>query len=592
MASLTKKIRNFKLNLSLKFIIACGIIITTTLGIFLYVIEQRQERLIMKQVENEARSLFNQILITRRWVADHGGVFVEKLPWAKPNPHLVDIGIEAEITGIDGRRFVKRNPAMVTKELSKYAQDKNLYWFHITSLNLLNPGNAPDEFEKNALLQFETDGNKEFMSVETINNSKYFRYIAPLHIEETCLQCHAHQDYKVGDIRGAISVTIPVDRIFTEIAENRTDMLIAAMIIILSIMLSMFLMINKLVLTPTKKLKSSIKSFSEGKYHPQGMLETGDEFEELFLAFSKMAKTIIGHHDCLQDKVYAATRGMEDANKKLIETNSLLREANIRKSDFMAKASHEIRTPLTSIKGAMDYISSRLLSITQQKPKDASIDDLYIFCELIKKNSGRLIRMVNDLLALERIETGVSNMCFAMPNLTYLIVETLIDFQISANEKGILFRDHLPDNLPVYADEDKIKQVLINLLSNAIKFAPEESEIIIFAYRERNFVIVEIWDDGPGVSLSEQEMIFEKFYRNGNKEGSGLGLAICKSIIEAHNGIIGVKSDGKLGSCFYFKLPYTKVFQQNSHEKDFVRTPQLSQEQKMLELAKKLTTPC
>ena len=588
MASLSKRIRNFKPSLSLKFIIACGIILTATLGIFLFMIEQRQEKLIMKQVESEARTLFSQILITRRWVADHGGIFVERLPWTKPNPYLVDIGIEAEIIDTEGRKFVRRNPAMVTKELSKYAQDKGLYWFHVTSLKLLNPGNAPDEFEKNALFQFETSSLKEFMSIEAIDNSKYLRYIAPLYIEEACLQCHAHQNYKVGDIRGAISVTIPVDRIFAEIAANKKNMLIAAIIIILSIMSAMFLMINKLVLTPTKKLKSSIKNFSEGKYPPQSMLKTGDEFEELFLAFSEMAETITGYHNCLHDKVHAATKGMEDANKKLIETNNLLREVNIKKSDFMARASHEIRTPLTSIKGAMDYISAKFSSYLQYHHKETSLDDLHIFFEVIKKNSERLIRMVDTMLDIERIEMGTSELHFADANLSYLIAEALTYFQINAGEKGIYFNANMPNNIIVRVDEDRIKQVIINLLSNAIKFAPEESEILIFVYLEKDYVVVEIWDEGPGISPLEHERVFEKFYKNGNREGAGLGLAICKSIIDAHNGIIGVNSDGKNGSCFYFKLPYTEGHYESFSQEGFNRTEQ----HKLLEIAKKITTPC
>ncbi|MBI3592816.1 MAG: DUF3365 domain-containing protein, partial [Nitrospirae bacterium] len=211
------KIKSLKLNLSLKFIIGCSLALVTALGISFFVIAERQERLIMRQVENEARILFRQIVITREWIADHGGIFIEKLPRAKSTSYINN----SEIVDAKGKRYIIQTPAMVTKELSTYAKEKGLYWFHITSLRLTNPENAPDEFERKAMLQFEKNGIKELLSVETIDNSKYLRYTAPLYVEEACMQCHAKQGYKAGDIRGAISVTIPLDSTFDEISANR-----------------------------------------------------------------------------------------------------------------------------------------------------------------------------------------------------------------------------------------------------------------------------------------------------------------------------------------------------------------------------------
>jgi signal transduction histidine kinase len=586
MSDLLKKIRTPRLNLSTKLIIGCSITLIVALGISFYFIAQRQERLIMGQAENEARAIFKQIVITRKWIADHGGIFVEKLPWVKPSPYL-NLR-DAEITDISGKKYVKETPAMVTKELSKYAKDRELYWFHITSLKLLNPDNKPDEFEEKALLEFENNNLKEFLSVQTVDRSKYLRYISPLYVEEACLNCHARQGYKVGDVRGAISVTIPMDKTFAEISANRKSMFIAAALTVLSLIAAMILMMKKIVLTPMKRLKSAINEFSEGTYSPKRRLKTGDEFEDLCSAFSQMAGTLTDYHSCLNNKIKDATKGLEETNRKLIETNRLLNEASIRKSDFIARASHELRTPLTSIKGAMDYISAKLSSHLQYHHEETSLDDLHIFFEVIKKNSERLIRMVNTMLDIERIEMGTSELRFADVNLSYLIAEALMSFQINADEKGIYFNANIPNNITVRIDEDRIKQVIINLLSNAIKFAPEESEILIFAYPEKDYAVVEIWDEGLGIPPSEHERVFEKFYKNGNKEGAGLGLAICKSIIEAHNGIIGINSDGKNRSCFYFKLPYTKGHHESFSQEGFNRTEQ----HRLLEIAKKITTPC
>lgn len=558
MSDLFKKISSLRLPISLKFIVGCSLTLAIALGISFYLVSKQQEGLIMKQVENEARVVFQQIVLTRKWIADHGGVFVEKLPWTRPNPYLKD----AEIIDVKGKQYLKRNPAMVTKELSQYAQREGLYWFHITSLKLTNPENAPDEFEKRALMHFENSGLKELSTIQTIENSKYLRYISPLYIEKACLTCHEHQGYKIGDIRGAISITIPMDKTFAAISTNKRHMMISAVLTVLTLIGALFLMTKKLLLTPIKKLKHSIKEFSEGAYSKKHMLKSGDEFEDLCLAFSEMAEKLTDYHNCLHDKVLLATKDLEEMNAKLMLANRLLNEENIRKSDFIARASHELRTPLTSIKGAMDYISAKLVHFLRDGDKKTSLEDLYAFFEIIKKNSDRLIRMVNDMLDIEKIEAGISEMHIKETNLSELITEAIACLQIPANEKNISFHTNIPYNILAHIDEDRIRQVIINLLSNAINFSPDGSVITISTFSNDDSVITEIYDNGPGIQQSEQEKIFEKFYKSNNKGGTGIGLAICKSIIEAHKGTIGVKSpyeEGRSGSCFYFKLPTFKI---------------------------------
>ena len=508
----------------------------------------------MGQVETEVRVLFKQIVITRKWVADHGGIFLERLPSMKPSHYVSD----PEIVDSRGKHYLIKTPAMVTKDLSEYAKEQGLYWFHITSLKLTNPDNAPDDFEIKAMERFEHDGLDELISTVTIDKSKYLRYIFPLYIEKSCLPCHAKQGYKVGDMRGAISITVPIDKTLSEIAANKKGMIIANVLTVLTLVIAMFIMMNKLVLSPTRKLKSSMKDFSGGKNPPSDILRTGDELEDLSHTFSEMAKTLAEYHDGLNDKISAATKDIEDTNSKLREANVRLQEVNVRKSDFIAGASHELRTPLTSIKGAIDHISARLSSAISGKNERTSLEDLHVFFEVIKKNSERLIRMVNDMLDLERIETGSAELKLSDSDLSAIAAETVTYLQIEAERKHILITSSLGGFLAICADEDRIRQVFINLLSNAIKFSPENSEIAVCTFAEETFAVARICDHGPGIPQEKQEMVFEKFYKSGSKEGAGLGLAICKSIVEAHGGIIGFKSDGKSGCCFHFKLPRRK----------------------------------
>ncbi len=547
-----EKFASLRLPLSLKFIIGCCLTLIVALGISFHFLAERQEKLIMGQVEREVRVLFKQVVITRKWVADHGGVFIERLPSMKPNPYATD----PEIVDKKGKRYIIKTPAMVTKDLSEYAKDQGLYWFHITSLKLMNPGNAPDDFEKKAMQLFERNEATELLSVETINDSKFLRYISPLYVEESCLRCHAKQGYKVGDMRGAISITVPIDKTLAEIAENRRQMILANILTVLALMTAMFTMMNKLVLSPAKKLKSSIKDFSEGKKLSSDRLETGDEFEDLSIAFSELARALTAYHDQLNEKIKVATRDLEETNAKLIETNKRLKEANARKSDFIAGASHELRTPLTSIKGAMDYISARLSNAISGGSDQSSLEDLYIFFEVIKKNSARLIRMVNDMLDLERIETGVAELKLTGSNLSSMVSEGVTYYRAECDKRNIRIITSLSPDLLIEADEDRIRQVLINLLSNAMKFSLKNATITVNTFAdEKGWAVAEICDQGVGIPEEKKDAVFEKFYKYGGKEGAGLGLAICRSIIEAHRGIIGLRDGLEKGSCFYFKLP-------------------------------------
>jgi signal transduction histidine kinase len=536
--------------LIVKFLVGIAGTLTVALLAAFFVLAHQQERLIMAQIEREARVLFRQVVITRAWIADHGGVFIEKLPNMRRSPYLSG----DEISDRSGKKYLLKTPAMITKELSRYAEEQGLYWFHITSLKLTNPENAPDAFEQSALAVFERNQAQELFTVEQVNKKPFLRYIAPLHVEEGCLKCHAHQGYKLGDVRGAISITLPIEKTYAEIGETRRDMAIAGVLTVLTLAGVLFIMIRKLVLTPTRRLKSSIHAFSAGKYTQDDIIATSDEFEELSRSFAEMAATINSHHISLHEKISAATKDLADTNEKLRDANVLLHEADLRKSDFVARASHELRTPLTSIKGAMDYISTRMTSLSQSK-QSGSVEDLLVFFELIKKNTERLIRMVNDMLDIERIEMGVSELHLAETDLAGLVDEVLASFFLEAEQRRIVFERLGIESLPLCVDEDRIRQVLINLVSNGLKYAPDNSCIQVKLDADEAAVRLEVADSGPGIPEDEQSRIFERFYRLGDKEGTGLGLAVCKSIVEAHGGEISVIANEPNGSRFICTFP-------------------------------------
>lgn len=543
-----------RLKLSLKFIIGCSLTMLVALGATFYVINQRQERLIIQQAENEARAVFRQIVLMREWIADHGGVFVEKLPWFEPTPYVSD----PEIIDQQGRRFVRETPAMVTKELSLYAREQGLYWFHITSLKLTNPENAPDDFEKDALLAFEQEKIRELIGIETIKKQPFLRYIAPLYVEEVCLKCHARQNYRIGDVRGAISVTLPMSETLAAATRNRRIMFSAMLLTVITLSGALILMTNRLVLNPVSRLTASLRQFSEGRrYDAAALPRTGDELEELAGAFAEMAARLTEYHHDLEDKIAAATRDLAAANQQLQASNRQLAALNERKSDFVARASHELRTPLTSINGSLEYLNARFAALPPESADNCRLNELRDFFTLIQKNTGRLIRMVNTMLDLERIETNAAEAITpGRFDLAAAIRESLAAFAPTAENRRIRLNALLPDSLPVNADEDRIRQVLTNLLANALKFAPPHSTVSVAAEPTPAEVRITVSDQGPGVAAAIREKIFDKFYKAGNKEGSGLGLAICRSIIEAHGGVIGAEEPtAGPGAQFFFTIP-------------------------------------
>jgi len=538
---LLAEFRALRISLSLKFVIGVAVALSITMGISLYFISRNHERLVIRQVESQAKALFRQIIITRKWIADHGGIFVEKVPWRAPSPYLV----ESEILDVSGRRFMKESPAMVTKELSRYAEEKGLYWFHITSLKLVNPENAPDDFERTALREFEKSGKKDFFKIEKIGPSSYYRYIAPLYIEESCLGCHSRQGYKAGDVRGAISISIPMDYAFSIIRSGRRGMVLASVVTISILMIVLYVMMKELVLRPVKQLKSSMRDFSEGKGAEASVIRTGDELEDLSRSFAEMSGTLIEYHTGLENRVQSATKSLEEANARLTELNE-------KKSDFIAKISHELRTPMTSIRGAMDYLQVKIPRIARSRE---DTEDVMEFLAVIKKNADRLIRMVNDTLDLERIESGMFDIHYSQVNILSLIKEVIISFQTITESRNITFKTTADPGINIRAGQDMIRQVLINLISNAVNYSPDNSVLQVAAAEAGGKVSVTVRDQGPGIPPAVREKIFDRFYTIDKRQGTGLGLAICKSIIDAHKGDIRVLDDSGEGAAICFTLP-------------------------------------
>lgn len=224
------------------------------------------------------------------------------------------------------------------------------------------------------------------------------------------------------------------------------------------------------------------------------------------------------------------------------------------KQEVVAMVSHDLRSPLTSIQAMFDLLEAGVLGQLNEKGEDK-----------IRRSSAslnRLISMINDLLDMEKLESGMFELqCSDLPFST-VASHAREAVQTSAEQKKIevLISD---SNANIYCDGDRIVRVLINFLSNAIKFSPENTTIEMRISQLEDSTQIEVIDQGKGIPADQLETVFERFKQveradETTKGGSGLGLAICKAIVEAHHGSIGAKSQIGQGSTFWIRLPNKK----------------------------------
>lgn len=223
------------------------------------------------------------------------------------------------------------------------------------------------------------------------------------------------------------------------------------------------------------------------------------------------------------------------------------------KSEFVSTVSHELRTPLTSIRGSLGLIAGGAAG--ELPPKAAAL------LRIAHKNSERLVSLVNDILDMQKIESGRMDFHMRPVDLVLLIEQALEANQAYAQQFEVTldFVERLPE-APVLVDMDRMMQVMANLLSNAAKFSPPGSRVQVRLLRHKGMFRVAITDQGPGIPREFQPRLFEKFAQADSsdtrqKGGTGLGLSIAKAIVKRHWGGIGFESSTDTGTTFYFDLP-------------------------------------
>jgi signal transduction histidine kinase len=277
----------------------------------------------------------------------------------------------------------------------------------------------------------------------------------------------------------------------------------------------------------------------------------------------------------LEQEISKATdelkKSNEDVYKKNVElarlgeslsvANDKLKSLDKLKDEFLSLASHELRTPMTAIKSYLWMV------LNGQGGKITEKQATYI--NRAYNSTSHLIKLVNDMLDVSRIESGRITLSIVPTKLIQLVDDAVAEITPRATELeiDIIVVPHLTLLPSVLADYDKIKEVLINLLGNALKFTPKKGKITISISKKDEFIETSISDTGVGIKSEDIHRLFQKFIMVGgseakalNTQGTGLGLYLCKSIVELHGGKIWVKSDGiGKGTSFTFSLPIVKL---------------------------------
>lgn len=481
-----------------------GAVLLVSLSFTWYLINEKG---VMRRIaKKEALANHNKDVFYRKWASMHGGVYVPVSEFTKPNKYL-DVNTR-EVTTDDGQLLTLINPAYMTRQVLDIS--KGHYGIHgnITSLNPLRPGNAPDEWEAKVLSKFEEEGLKEFTEIVEENGVEVLRYMKPMIAEESCLKCHMGHGYDIGDIRGGISVSVPMTEYNPILYANFKLMAIthSGILLFMLTLLSLWYKNQKNEIVTRCSLKETILKQKEN-------LETQNQL-------------------------------LEVAKEKAEQSDHF-------KSAFLANMSHEIRTPMNGILGFANLLKTPGLKDEEQVR----------YVDIIKKSGDRMLRTLNDIIEISKIEAGQLVLHLDQFSIVERLKNQFEFFTPLAQEKGLELKISLDfyDEAATFSDISKFDSIVSILVHNAIKFT-ESGSIKISGEKDNNTYKLCVEDTGIGIAKEKQAEVFNHFEQADvdaklARKGSGLGLSIAKSYVEFLGGKIWLVSEVNKGTSFFFTIP-------------------------------------
>ena len=292
---------------------------------------------------------------------------------------------------------------------------------------------------------------------------------------------------------------------------------ITAMILAVLAALAGTAVISIRVTRSLRRLSNATKAIAEGAFHEPLSVDTRDEIGELAKSFNSMA--------------------------------ARLREMDELKEKFYATVSHELRSPLTAMQEA-----ARLLEAKTATPLTTKQERLLA---IFQKGTGRLLRLVNEVLDLSRMNAGALPVERRLFSVEEAVMQAIDELRLPAEQQGIALKAEIdPDAGSMLGDQDRIVQVLLNLTGNALRFTPSGGRVTVSVRDTGDEIRIDVTDTGIGIPAAQLPGIFDRFRQaHSGKGGTGLGLAIVKSLVEAHDGHVSVESQEGKGSRFTVGFP-------------------------------------
>lgn len=465
--------------------------------------------------------------------------------------------------------------AIAGRSIAQLFTNESGYVTRFVNFDPRNIEDTPDDFEAAALDAFHADPSlTEYYAVTEYDGQQVFRYLAPMKIERTCLECHGEpkgeiditghpkEGWAIDDIGGAISIVIPMDLYVSAEQDSVLQNVVFFIVVLVACLLIVYLTLSHLVTKPLGKIRQGVSRIQTGDLDVRlDGAESSAEMNTLAAEFNDMAHELSDLYEGLEAQVDDRTAQLAHANEvlerqrvQLEEANELLRNDNEYKSNFLAMMSHELRTPLTSILAYAELLN-REDNPVDEKEAEASRE--------IEANGRVLLAMINDILEISRLDAGKTQL--ALETVDMGDVVGLVQSVVGplARRNGVKFTCDINPDVPlIQGDFEKIRHVLENLCGNAMKFTPEGGSVHLAVERDAaaHEVVLKVIDTGIGIAEKDQQRIFEKFVQVDSSvsrkyNGTGLGLALAKEYAEMHGGSIAVQSKPGQGSTFTVRLP-------------------------------------
>lgn len=522
------------------------LLITASFSFYSY----QTEKMLYRQNRNTGRLLVDQVMYIKHW---------ESL---ETNKDFLD----------------------VVKDLTDRLSQQDYQW-RVIKPNSTDDASSPrDEFEWAVLDRYSKPKNLRPAEADAadyrerlVDDNNKYQYYQPIYAQESCVRvCHqtapggfdlsgtgvalgggvtSGAPMADGDLISIVKVTIPNGPMQRSLNWNRAILISTAIITVFLAMVASYVIVRYVIVKPLRHLRDVSDAISRGNTALRAEIHTGDEFDELAVAFNRMLR----HMTTAQEELRQVNANLDGKVDELAQANMRLYELNMLKSDFLATMSHELRTPLNSILGFSEVLGSI----------DSLDDKQKRYVQNIQKSGKTLLEMINDILDLAKIESGKMETRLTDFRIGQVVAAQCDMARPLTERKNIDIESHIePDLPPLHQDQARVQQILNNLLSNAIKFTPEGGRITVSVRRdESNYMVLDLSDTGVGIAEEDQQAIFEKF-RQGKTampggdamtreySGSGLGLSIVKELCRLLGGEVTLQSELGKGSTFTIRLPW------------------------------------